>query len=156
MGEYRNNPAIFDRLNYTKSLDKSNGVASLQHVVAGDGDNLTTKQLYAFRRELRLRKAFKYLVFFSIPALTLYYKRNFALGVVALLASSFLADKAYSSSLFNSNDAFTKEYIKKSQLNYFIRVGKANEMLPFNAETLSSGKILRYTRKEFNELYKYR
>lgn len=154
MGEYRNNPAIFDRLNYTNSLDKSNGIASLQNVVAGNGDKMTTKQLYAFRRELKLRKAAKFLVFFSIPALTLFYKRNFALGAAAFVPSYYLAEKVYSSCIFNSNDSFTKDFIKKSKNNYVYKIGFANELVP--AEYMKAGKIKHYTKKEFIELNRYR
>jgi len=153
MGEYRNNPAIFDRLNYTKNLDKSNGVMSLQDVVAGNGDKMTSKQLYAFRRELRLRKAAKLLVFFSIPALTLYYKRNFALGAAAFVASYYLAEKVYSSCIFNSNESFTKEFIKQSKINYVSKIGYANELV---LAQYKNEKIKYYTKKEFIELNKYR
>jgi len=155
MGEYRNNPAIFDRLNYTKSLDKANGAASLQHIVAGNGNQLSAKQLYEFRNEMRLRKTAKLITFCTLPALVFYYKRNFALGVAALIASSFLADKVYSSCFFNSNDSFTKDYIKKSKINYLIKIAVANEMVPVNPNT-KGGKVERYTVKEFRELFKYR
>ncbi len=155
MGEYRNNPAIFDRLNFTKNLDRVNGAANIQHVVAGNGNQMTAKQLYAYKNEIRLRKTAKFITFFSLPALVFYYKRNFALGVAAFVASSFLAEKVYSSSIFNSNDSFTKEYIRKSKLNYFSKIGAANEMVPATPENLN-GKVKRYTRKEFREIYKYR
>ncbi len=154
MGEFRNNPAIFDRLNYTKSLDKSNGVCSLQHLVAGDGDKMTTTQLYAFRREFMLRKVAKFLVFFSIPALTFYYKRNFALGAASFLASSYLADKIYSSCLFNSNDKFTKDFIKKSKLIYIYKIGLANGYI--SNEGLRNGKVKNFTRRELIEHFRYR
>jgi hypothetical protein len=156
MGEYRNNPAIFDRLNYTKSLDKANGAASLQHIVAGNGNQMTAKQLYSFKNELRLRKIAKLITFFSLPALVFYYKRNFALGAAAFVASSFLADRVYASCVFNFNDSFTKEYIKKSKMNYLTRIAAANEMVPATPETAKGARIQNYSRKEFRELFKYR
>lgn len=156
MGEYRNNPAIFDRLNYTKNLDRANGGASLQHIVAGNGNHLSTNQLYAFKNEIRLRKFAKYITLFSLPALVFYCKKNFALTVASLIVSSCLADKVYSCHLFNSNDSFTKEYIKKSKINYLSKIAVANEMIPFNKKILDSQKIERYSLKEFRELYKYR
>lgn len=156
MGEYRNNPAIFDRLNYTKSLDKSNGIANLQHIVAGNGDSLTLNQLYAYKNELRLRKVFRFLVFFSLPALTFYYKKNFALGVASFVASSYLANKVYNSSIFNSNDSFTREFIKKSKMNYLEKIGDANDMIFFKPDIFKKGLIKQYSRREFNELYRYR
>lgn len=156
MSEYRNNPAIFDRLNYTKSLDKANGVANLQHVVAGNGDKMTANQLYAYKSELRLRKAFRFLVFFSIPALTFYYKKNFALGVASFFVSSYIANKVYNSSIFNSNDSFTSEFIKKSKLNYLEKIGAANDMILFKPDIFKKGVIKHYSKREFNELYRYR
>ncbi len=156
MGELRNNPEIFDRLNYTKSLGKVNGAATLQHVIAGNGDQMTAKQLYSFKNEMRLRKTAKLITFFSLPALVFYYKKNFALGVATFVASSFLADGVYASSIFNSNDSFTKEYIKKSKMNYLTKFAVANEMVPGNTENAKGGKIERYTRNEFRELFRYR
>jgi len=155
MGEYRNNPAIFDRLNYTKNLDRVNGVSNIQHIVAGNGNQMSAKQLYAYKNEVRLRKTAKFITFFSLPALTFYYKRNFALGVAAFIPSSILADKVYSSCIFNSNDSFTKDYIKKSKVNYLSKIGAANELLPVTPENLKV-KAKTYSKKEFRELYRYR
>lgn len=155
MGEYRNNPAIFDRLNYTKNLDRANGAANMQHIVAGNGDQLTAKQLNSYKNEIRLRKIARFITCFSLPALAFYYKKNFALGAAAFIVSTFLAQKVYTSRIFNSNDSFTKDYIKKSKENYVIKIGAANEMVPSTPENLRR-KVKMYTRREFRELYKYR
>lgn len=156
MGEYRNNPAIFDRLNYTKEKNFANGIGSIQHIIAGNGNELTEKQLHSFNRELKLRKLVRAGVFFSIPALAIFYKRNLFVGLASVVLSTYLSQQMYSLKFFNSNDAFTQDFIKKSKLNYYIKVAKAQEMVHFNEDNLVNGKIKSISKKEFVELNKYR
>ena len=156
MVEYKNNPAIFDRLNFVKNNEKVKGLGSMQTILIGNGDELTEKQLSTFSRELKLRKAARFVVFVSIPALTFYYKRNFTLGALSVLFSNYLARYVYNLSIFDMGDSFTNEFYKKSLLNHTDKLAAANLMIQFNKENLKSNKFECIPKKRFIEMYRYR
>jgi hypothetical protein len=154
MGEFKNNPAIFDRLNFTRNNDKANGCSVYQEMIAGNGDELSERQLNVFASELRMRKFAKFVTFISLPAAALYYQRNFVLGVGSLLLSSFLAEKVYKLRIFNRNEEVPRHQVKKYKEQYASKILRANEKVIINPHNKDTFK--RIYMKEFLELYKYR
>ena len=155
MAEIKNNPIIFNRAAHTSENNKIHGVAALQKGIAGNGDKISNEQLSQFHNELRLRKFAKIATFLGIPVGILALKKNPSLALAGGVFSFWLSNCVYSSCVFNGSAALTKEVVKESEDNFRRRILRANHrILPVVTEENKSVKY--FTRREYNELYKYR
>jgi hypothetical protein len=156
MSEVQNNPVIFNRLKYNSERTMVKGCLGLQKGIAGNGNKITNEQLSAFHNELRFRKFSSLVVFLSIPAGVFFYKRNPSLALVSGLFSHYLSNSVYSSRLLASSSAsITKDMVSESEDNYRRKILRANhKILQRGSEINKSVKF--YTRREYNELFKYR
>ena len=155
MAEIKNNPAIFNRAKHTSDNNKICGVAALQKGIAGNGDKITSEQLTSFHNELRLRKFAKIFTILSIPAAVFFLKKNPSLALASSVFSFWFSNVVYSSCLLNSRASLTKEMVKESEDNFRRRILRANQRI-VTSVTEENRSVKYFTRREYNELYKYR